>query len=172
MSPTPPNERVAESLFDPPGEAWQRLSPRYRDLKHLMVLIVWGIWAAAAVVATGLLYRWWAAGLVAVAFAGWIVYRYWRVGRVFAAWGYAERATDLYLRRGILVRRLTAVPYGRMQVVEVNSGPIERHYGLATVKLVTASPHTDAVIPGLASADAAVLRDRLAERGEHQSMGL
>lgn len=45
--------------------------------------------------------------------------------------GYAELDEDLYITRGLWFRRLTAVPYGRMQVVEVESGPIERAFGLA-----------------------------------------
>ena len=161
------------SLFSPPTEAWIPLSPRYRTLKHRMVLLVWGCWAVLTVVvlalATG---RWWPPVLAAVAFAAWIGYRYQRVGRAYRAWGYAERDTDLFVRSGLLVRRLVAVPYGRMQVVEVESGPIERYFGLASVKLVTASAGTDAVIPGLDAAAAATLRDRLTVKGETQAAGL
>jgi len=160
-------------LFAPPTEAWIPLSPAYRRLKHLMVLTVWGGWALVAVVAAAVLAgRWWAPALVAAVFAGWIGYRYQRVGRAYRAWGYAERDTDLYVRSGLLVRRLVAVPYGRMQVVEVESGPIERYFGLARVKLVTASASTDAVIPGLDAASAAILRDRLTVKGETQAAGL
>ena len=160
-------------LFSPPTEAWIPLSPRYRTLKHRMVLIVWGAWTVLTVAATWLLTgRWWAAVIVVVAFVGWTAYRYRRVDRVYRVWGYAERDTDLYVRSGLLFRRLVAVPYGRMQVVEVESGPIERHFGLASVKLVTASAGTDARIPGLDAAAAAVLRDRLTEKGETQAAGL
>ena len=160
-------------LFAPPTDTWIPLSPGYRRLKHLMVLLVWGCWALIAIAAAGLATgRWWPPVLVAIVFAGWIGYRYRRVDRVYRAWGYAERDTDLYVRSGLLFRRLVAVPYGRMQVVEVESGPIERHFGLATVKLVTASASTDAVIPGLDADAAATLRDRLTEKGETQAAGL
>ena len=67
---------------------------------------------------------------------------------------------------------MTVVPYGRMQVVTVNSGPVERTFGLATVTLETASSGTNATIPGLAVADADALRDRLSELGEQQAVGL
>ncbi|MDA8437578.1 MAG: PH domain-containing protein [Propionibacterium sp.] len=160
-------------LFAPPTASWIPLSPRYRELKHRLVLLVWGLWmvlaAAAAQFLTG---RWWATALVVVVFAAWIGYRYQRVDRVYRVWGYAERDTDLYVRSGLLFRRLVAVPYGRMQVVEVESGPIERHFGLASVKLVTASASTDARIPGLDAAAAATLRDRLTDKGETQVAGL
>ena len=69
-------------------------------------------------------------------------------------------------------RTLTAVPYGRMQLVEVESGPLERLFGLASVTLKTASPGTDARIPGLDPAEAARLRDQLTELGEAHASGL
>ncbi|MGI3785957.1 MAG: PH domain-containing protein, partial [Janthinobacterium lividum] len=90
----------------------------------------------------------------------------------YRAWGYVEREDDLYITRGVLFRSLVAVPYGRMQLVEVASGPLERSFGLATVTLKTASAETDASIPGLDPAEAARLRDRLTDLGEAQASGL
>ena len=46
------------------------------------------------------------------------------------AWGYLEREDDLLVRRGVMVQRLSVVPYGRMQFVEVTSGLMERVFGL------------------------------------------
>jgi membrane protein YdbS with pleckstrin-like domain len=92
--------------------------------------------------------------------------------RRFLSWGYAEREDDLVVARGVLVRRVTVVPYGRMQFLDVTAGPVERAFGLATVQLHTAAAATDARIPGLAAAEAARLRDRLAELGEATSSGL
>lgn len=88
------------------------------------------------------------------------------------AWGYAERGDDLLVRRGLLIRRLSVVPYGRMQSVEVRAGPIERSFGLATVHLHTAAAASDARIPGLAAPDALRLRDQLAALGEARAAGL
>jgi hypothetical protein len=97
----------------------------------------------------------------------------WRfVDRRFASWGYAERADDLLVRRGVMFARLSVVPYGRMQFIDVTAGPLERLFGLATVRLHTAAAATDARIPGLAQTEAARLRDRLAELGEAQAAGL
>jgi uncharacterized protein len=59
-----------------------------------------------------------------------------------------------------------------MQLVEVGSGPLERAFGLASVSLKTASPETNATIPGLTPDEAARLRDRLTELGESQASGL
>jgi membrane protein YdbS with pleckstrin-like domain len=46
--------------------------------------------------------------------------------------------------RGVLVRRVSVVPYGRMQFVEVTAGPFERAFRLATVQLHTAAAASDA----------------------------
>lgn len=86
--------------------------------------------------------------------------------------GYAEREDDLLVVKGVLFRELVVVPYGRMQYVDVTAGPFDRLLGLATVKLQTASATTDATIPGLAEAEAARLRDRLAALGEARTAGL
>jgi uncharacterized protein len=94
------------------------------------------------------------------------------VGRRFRSWGYAERQDDLLVRRGVMFARLSVVPYGRMQFIDVTAGPLERTLGLATVRLHTAAAATDARIPGLEREEAARLRDRLAELGEAQAAGL
>ena len=106
------------------------------------------------------------AGLTAAVTAGAVLRR-----RVLS-WGYAEREDDLLVVRGVLVRRLSVVPYGRMQFLDVTAGPVERAFGLATVQLHTAAAASDARIPGLAAAEAARLRDRLAALGEARSAGL
>ena len=98
---------------------------------------------------------------------------FWRVvGRRYGSWGYAEREDDLLVRRGVLFARLSVVPYGRMQFIDVTAGPLERSFGLATVRLHTAAAATDARIPGLEREEAARLRDSLAELGEAQAAGL
>ena len=96
----------------------------------------------------------------------------WALGRRFRAWGYAERADDLIVRRGVMFRRVSVVPYGRMQFVDVTAGPLERAFGLATVQLHTAAAATDARIPGLPAEEAARLRDQLAALGESRAAGL
>ncbi len=94
------------------------------------------------------------------------------VRRRVRAWGYAEREDDLLVRRGVLFRRLSVVPYGRMQFVDVTAGPFERAFGLATVKMHTAAAASDARIPGLPEAVANRLRDQLASLGEARAAGL
>jgi hypothetical protein len=71
-----------------------------------------------------------------------------------------------------MFRRLSVIPYGRMQYVEVTAGPVERSFGLATVQMHTAAAASDARIPGLVAAEAARLRDQLTRLGESQAAGL
>ena len=93
-------------------------------------------------------------------------------GRRVRAWAYAERAEDLLVRRGVMFRRMSVIPYGRMQYVEVTAGPFERAFGLATVQMHTAAAASDARIPGLPAVEAARLRDQLTSLGEAHAMGL
>ena len=97
---------------------------------------------------------------VAVAIAGSLA-ALWFARNRFRSWVYQERDEDLIVERGVLIHRLSVVPYGRMQFVDVSAGPIDRVFRLATVKLHTAAAASDARIPGLERDEAARLRDRL-----------
>ena len=92
--------------------------------------------------------------------------------RAVRAYGYAERDNDLLVRHGLLIRRLSIVPYARMQYVDVTAGPLERAFSLATVQLHTAAAASDARIPGLPPEEASRLRDRLTALGEDRAEGL
>ncbi len=115
-----------------------------------------GAWAWAPAIAVALIASW--AAFIAV--------------RQVTAHAWAERDDDLVVKRGRLFRRVTVIPYGRMQYVEVSSGPLARAFGIARVQLHTASPGTDAHISGVPASEAARLRDRLTERGEARLAGL
>ena len=162
-----------DDLFAAPATGWTPVSPALGTLRRIMLAAAAAVLAAVLVVVAvvvGLGWGWWLLGAVLVAAAaatGWVL-----VGRNARWWGYAERDEDLYVKHGALFRRLVVVPYGRMQYVDVQSGPLERAFGVATVHLHTASPHTSARIPGLPAAEAARLRDRLTSLGESQAAGL
>lgn len=85
---------------------------------------------------------------------------------------YREDADEFLVRKGLIVRRLVVVPYGRMQYVDVNSGPLLRAFGLAEVTLHTASPQTDTKVPGVPAEEANRLREHLTERGEDRLIQL
>ncbi len=162
-----------EELFAPPAYEWKRLSPKYRSLRRLTTVLVAPILFSIPAILVGVLTgQWWISAIIWGCAAVIVVLRLLLVERNWRSWGYAEREDDLYITHGVLFRTLVAVPYGRMQLVEVESGPLERAFGLASVSLHTASASTDATIPGLTPEEAARLRDRLTELGESQASGL
>lgn len=153
------------------AEDWRRPSARLLLLRRLEVGVP-AVVAAVLLVVAGAVYDSTAAYvLAAVAVAAGLVLLAF-TGRRYRSWGYAERGDDLLVRRGVAFTRLSVVPYGRMQFVDVTAGPLERLFDLATVRLHTAAAATDARIPGLEEDEAARLRDRLAELGEAQAAGL
>jgi membrane protein YdbS with pleckstrin-like domain len=151
---------------------WNAPSPRLRVLRRYEVLattllaLILAVGIAIAVNATS------AAVIAALALALTGASADVVAGRRVRAWGYAERAEDLLVRRGVMFRRMSVIPYGRMQYVEVTAGPFERAFGLATVQMHTAAAASDARIPGLPAAEAGRLRDQLTSLGESHAMGL
>lgn len=166
---------MSDALFDAPGTTWTRVSPALATVRRILLVpplvvvaialvagaLVWveGTWSTALLVLA----------VVALATAAWT----WRwAARNTASWGYAEQEDDLLVTGGVLFRRLVAVPYGRMQFVDVQAGPVDRRFGIATVTLHTASTETAADIPGLPAEEARRLRNRLTELGESHGAGL
>ena len=162
-----------DDLFAPVSGAWQPVSPRLATVRRIVVLAVAAV--AVAVGAALLLVLpdlWWIGALVVAsavvgAAGGWV----W-AGRNQRSWGYVENADDLLVTRGVMFKRLVAIPYGRMQFVDVQAGPVDRAFGIATVTLHTASSETAADIPGLLAGEATRLRNRLTELGESRGAGL
>lgn len=151
---------------------WQRPSPRLLSVRRVQVATTTGLallFAVGISLAVGSVVAALAAGLGVLA-AGAVALLL--AQRRLRAWRFQERGEDLVVGRGLLFQRLSVVPYGRMQFVDVTAGPFERAFGLATVRLHTAAAASDARIPGLAAPDAQRLRDALAQRGEARSMGL
>lgn len=159
-------------LFAPPAGNWVALAPSYLPMRRLTTLLSWGSGTAVVVASTYILLD---HTIAVTLMGGLLAVTIWRVIRqsaIVRAWGYAEYDSGLHITSGVFFRRLTVVPYARMQAVEVSAGPLQRAFKVATVKLVTASAQSDAVIPGLEPKAAAALRDRLTERGETQATGL
>ena len=88
------------------------------------------------------------------------------------SYGYQLRRDDLVFRRGILWQRVVAVPYGRMQLIDITHGPLDRGFGIAQLKLVTAAASTGVTIPGLTQEAAERLRDTLVDVAETRRTGL
>jgi len=94
------------------------------------------------------------------------------VPRRVRAIGYQLRGDDLLFRRGVLYRRQVAVPYGRLQLVDISRGPVSRLLGLSELRLVTAAASTAVTIPGLAADVAEDLRNHLISVAETRRAGL
>ncbi|MFD6135646.1 PH domain-containing protein [Isoptericola sp. NPDC056618] len=156
--------------FDPPGVVWQGVSPRLVPARLISTSVTLALPIVAGVVLAVLVSPWF--WLLAGVPAALLVWALLLVPRQVRAIGYAERDDDLLIRKGIMFRTLVVVPYGRMQYVDVEAGPLDRKLGIAKVQLHTASASTDADIPGLVPDEAERLRDRLTARGEARLAGL
>jgi uncharacterized protein len=150
---------------------WQRVSPRYIVVDVIGYLISSVVMVAVSLVPL-LVFQWslgWippvvvgAANLVVLALTP----------RRVRSIGYQLRADDLLFRRGIMWQRMVAVPYGRMQLVDINRGPVARAVGLSELRFVTAAAASGVVIPGLPEAVAEELRDQLVALAESRRAGL
>ena len=91
--------------------------------------------------------------------------------RRYQARGYQLGADRLRVVRGLLFRKDTVVPFGRVQHIDVHQGPLERGYGLATLVLHTAGTHNASVtLPGLAHADASAMREQIRAHVKRETM--
>jgi uncharacterized protein len=161
-----------DDLFAPSDVSWTPVSPKLATVRRLNAAITFGLLAIAGLLILGLLTGWLYGVLAVVVAALGLVWSWVLIGRNQRSWKYAEREDELLVSHGIMFRQLVVVPYGRMQFVDVAAGPLERAFDLATVELHTATPATDAKIPGLHPDEAARLRDRLSALGQAQAWGL
>ncbi len=86
--------------------------------------------------------------------------------RVFwRAMGYQLRGQDVHFKRGVVWRSVTSLPYIRVQHVELESGPLERIFKLATLKFYAAGGGSaDMKIPGLPFGTASKIRSFVLEK--------
>lgn len=169
---------MSDSLSDQPAAAselqaagpWQALPPAAAQLAMISGTI-WGLIAgvgAAAFIAWPLLVAWPVLPLpltlllltllvlALVAFGIWLGYRRWKS----SLWKLDE--TGLNVTRGRLWRKEILIPRSRVQHLDIERGPIERHFGLATLIVHTAGTRLHALRQtGLLDADAVALRDAL-----------
>ncbi|MGK0722075.1 PH domain-containing protein [Leucobacter sp. W1478] len=165
---------VIVSAWPNSGQEWQRVSPKYAwadlAMNLIMTLIVVAVFVLIVLFADEkpppLVIALFAAVTVVLLLSAAFAFR-----RVRAI-GYILREDDLLFRKGIMFERVVAVPYGRLQLVDVTRGPLLRSLGLASLKFVTASAATGVNLPGLPLQDAEALRDRLIELAETRRSGL
>ena len=154
-----------------PVAEWRRVSPKY-----VWVDLIGGvIGTIVALVATSVpayvsqvQWLWVLPGSLAIILIITLAFTPRRVRAI----GYQLRDDDLVFRRGIMFQRIVSVPYGRMQLVDVNRGPLARAFGLSELKFVTAAAATGVTIPGLPELEAEELRDTLVTLAESRRAGL
>ena len=159
----PETEAVRARVIPPPVK---RLDPRAKRLWIINNLIGVAFLVAIAVGIVLVLHRWrdlamiWTVGIpVAVAVIGSIVA--WADAAVrYRVWRYEIRADEVDLMHGLITRRRQLVPMARIQHVDTRQGPLERHYGLATVLFYTAAGGME--IPALSVEHAAEVRNQIA----------
>ena len=155
----------------PADTGWLRVSPKYLVVEIIgsiigMVVFVGGLlviyalwqspWALWGAIALGVV------SLLGIAFEP----------RRVRSIAYRLREDDLLFKRGIMFQRQVAVPYGRMQLVDITRGPVARALGLADLKFVTAAAATAVTVPGLPMEEADRLRDELVALAETRRAGL
>ncbi len=165
VEPRSPHRLVLEN------GVWHQISPKYVRVQLISTGSFLLLVVAAMLVLTLGLQQWWAwipGGVMTVI----MVWTLAILPRQARAIGYQLRDDDLVFRRGILWQRMVAVPYGRMQLVDITHGPLDRGFGIAQLKFVTAAASTGVVIPGLAQGTAETLRDHLVAVAESRRTGL
>lgn len=168
-----------DRLVEPRGEGrlaleqgvWHQISRRYLSVQLISYGVALVLLIAATLMLTLLLDQLWALIPAAIA-AVVIIWPMAILPRQVRAIGYQLRDDDLVFRRGILWQRIVAVPYGRMQLVDITHGPLDRGFGIAQLKFVTAAATTGVTIPGLSQQAADALRDHLIAVAESRRTGL
>jgi membrane protein YdbS with pleckstrin-like domain len=150
---------------------WRRVSPKYVWVDVVGTLISGVIVVALTSIAglvTGIVALFAIPAVVAVIFIVVLAFTPRRVRAI----GYQLRDDDLLFRRGIMFQRFVSVPYGRMQLIDINRGPLDRMLSLSELKFVTAAAASGVTIPGLPENEAEELRDQLVALAESRRAGL
>jgi uncharacterized protein len=92
--------------------------------------------------------------------------QWWYTGRRFRSWRIDFTADALQIHRGLLWQQSTAVPYHRIQQIDIEQGPLQRRFDLVSLRLRTASAGSDGHVPGLSRDDAESLRTTLLQRSD------
>ena len=89
----------------------------------------------------------------------------------YNARGYQISRDRLRVVRGIWWHSDTIVPFGRVQHIDVDQGPLERALGIATMTLHTAGSHNASVrLPGLGHELAVEMREEIRAHIKRESM--
>jgi uncharacterized protein len=154
-----------------PGTAERRLHPKVRVVWWIGwvisdLMLIGGLTVGAVVldantdVSLPAALPWYATALAVLAVAA----RTWYTFAAYRAWRYRFTSTGIELRSGVFWKQASAMPYHRLQQVDVGQGPLERWLGMSSVQLRTAAATTDASIPGIAQSEVEDVRRLLMQR--------
>ncbi|MBX3313876.1 MAG: PH domain-containing protein [Actinobacteria bacterium] len=147
--------------MDPAGASFDEhrpLSPRVQVLWQLpfAVLAIVVLLAAAIALAAGAPTG---VGVVLLVLTGLFLVLLVTVPKArYRNWSYRLSADQLDIRKGIVVKEESTVPYFRVQHIDIRRGPLERWRNVVSLDISTASPSTDSTLPGIDPADADRIR--------------
>jgi uncharacterized protein len=143
----------------------QQVHPAFKNIMLIERGILWLVLSAgaSAVIFTrsGTGKHWWIlGGGILLAFLLGVLF--FTASKAFQNMGYALRKHDLVFRKGWLFEKLQVIPLKKIQHCQVKRGPLERRYGLASLKIFTAGgTGADITLSGLTQQDAERLKDWL-----------
>ncbi len=164
---SPPATSVSRDEPDP--STFTALSPRVMVLWRLAYGVGAGVALLGALVVVGLNGSWptpvrialplvvAVVGVVLVVVVAAAEYRRWR---------YLVTDDGIELRHGLIIRNESSIPHFRVQHVDVRHGVLQRWLGIVSLSISTASPATDAELPGVEPARAEAIRRRVLDRAE------
>ncbi len=99
-------------------------------------------------------------GLLAIAILVFIIFvilfliSYVAIDYYYRAYMYELAGDRILIKKGIIIKKSVSIPYGRIQNVDIVRGPIQRIFGVATLRFETAGAsgqyaRTEGVIPGI-----------------------
>ena len=164
--PTLPFENALLAVADLPRldeQAFTMLAPAYRSYNYVVTTLLFSVLFGTYLIVLLLTASWPSLPWLLGSFLLWgLLYggAMWLVHRGYLVAGYALRTHDISFRRGVIFRKLTVVPFNRVQHCEVQEGPFERTFGLASLLVYTAGGHSsDLSIGGLLPDEARRLKD-------------
>ena len=163
-------QRPAEVTLRGGDLPWRPVSPMLTRVRLITTAAVVLPLLLVTVVLGVFVTRWVLLATLAVLLVG--LWAAWLISRQVSAISWVELEEEIVIRKGRMFRSLVSVPYGRLQYVDIQSGPLARANGIASCEIHTASPESGGSLPGLPVAEAEALRARLAARGEAQRAGL
>ena len=175
-----------ESSVTTTEDEWVRAHPSYTKIQLIRVvgffITLVGVFAALTVMfemmrSSGVLPKttWLPAltGAIAAVLVVWGIWWAALLPRRTRALGYSLRPNHLMARQGLLFRHVTSIPYGRIQYVDVDSGPLERALHLVRLTIRTAGVTASKVtLYGIPAEHGQQLRELLIRRADERMAAL